>query len=109
MPSSWGDLVRGGNAARCAVVGGGMMLQAINTFIVVTVLPSVVRDIGGLDYFAWATTLYVIAGLLGGSLCARLLEAPAPATAIAWRCRCSRSAPRPARWRRTCRCCWPGG
>jgi MFS family permease len=33
----------------------------------------VVRDIGGLQFFAWSTTLYVLASLLGGALCARLL------------------------------------
>jgi len=69
----WLELLRGGNAARSAVVGGGMIIHAVSTFIVVTILPSVVRDIGGLRFFAWATTLYVLASLLGGALCARLL------------------------------------
>ncbi len=31
------------------------------------------REIGGLRFFAWSTTLYVLASLLGGALCARLL------------------------------------
>ena len=57
-----------------AVVGGGMILHALNTFIVATILPSVVRDIGGLRYFAWSTVLYVVASLLGGAVCARLLQ-----------------------------------
>jgi MFS family permease len=69
----WLELLRGGNAARSAVVGGGMIIHAISTFIVVTILPSVVREIGGLRFFAWSTTLYVLASLLGGALCARLL------------------------------------
>lgn len=69
----WLELMRAGNAAHSAVVGGGMIIHAISTFIVVTILPSVVHDIGGLRFFAWATTLYVLASLLGGALCARLL------------------------------------
>jgi MFS family permease len=69
----WLELLRGGNAARSAVIGGGMIIHAISTFIVVTILPSVVRDIGGLRFFAWSTTLYVLACLLGGALSARLL------------------------------------
>jgi len=69
----WLELMRGGNAARSAVIGGGMIIHAISTFIVVTILPSVVRDIGGLQFFAWSTTLYVLASLLGGALCARVL------------------------------------
>jgi MFS family permease len=71
--NGWLELMRGSNAAHSAVVGGGMIIHAISTFIVVTILPSVVRDIGGLRFFAWATTLYVLASLLGGALCARLL------------------------------------
>lgn len=70
----WAALLRGRNAASCAVVGGGMVLHALNTFITVTVMPSVVHDIGGLRFFAWATTLYVLASLLGGAFCARLLH-----------------------------------
>jgi MFS family permease len=51
-----------------------MIVHALNTFIVTTILPSVVRDIGGLRYFAWSTVLYVVASLLGGATCARLLQ-----------------------------------
>lgn len=70
----WAALLSGGNLAYCAVIGGGMVLHALNTFITVTVMPSVVRDIGGLQFFAWATTLYVLASLLGGAFCSRLLH-----------------------------------
>jgi MFS family permease len=74
MSAHWTELVRGGNGGRSAVVGGGMILHALNTFIVATILPSVVRDIGGLRYFAWSTVLYVVASLLGGALCARMVQ-----------------------------------
>ncbi len=69
----WGDLLRGSNGPRALVVGGGMAMHAINVFIVITILPSVVRDIGGISYFAWNTTLYVIASVLAGGFCARIL------------------------------------
>ncbi len=72
--AGWSDLLRHGNAARSAVVGGGMVIHAVNVFIVATILPSIVRDIGGLRLFAWSTTLYVVASLLGGVACARLLR-----------------------------------
>ncbi len=75
MQPGWAELLRGGNAARSAVVGGSLVLHALNTFIVATILPSVVRDIGGLRWFAWSTVLYIVASLLGGGLCARLLRA----------------------------------
>ena len=73
--TGWIELVRGGNGARSALVGGGMVLHAINVFIVTTILPSVVHDIGGLRFFAWSTTLYVVASLFGAVACARMLQA----------------------------------
>ncbi|MBB4064507.1 MFS transporter [Gellertiella hungarica] len=47
------------------MLGGGVALHAIEVYISITVLPSVVRDVGGLDLFAWATTLFVACSLLG--------------------------------------------
>jgi MFS family permease len=70
----WGELLRGANGARVAVIGGGMILHAINSFIVTTILPTVVRDIGGLPFFAWSTTLYLVASLLSGAMCTRLMR-----------------------------------
>lgn len=74
MAQGWGDLLRGDNAGRCAVVGGGISLHAVNVFIVTTILPSVVHEIGGLRYFAWSTTLYVVASLMGGANTSQLMR-----------------------------------
>lgn len=74
MAERWSDLLRGDNAGRCAVVGGGISMHAVNVFIVTTILPSVVREIGGLNYFAWSTTLYVVASLMGGASTAQLMR-----------------------------------
>ncbi len=74
MAQRWSDLLRGGNAGRCAVVGGGISMHAVNVFIVTTILPSVVHEIGGLRYFAWSTTLYVVASLMGGANTAQLMR-----------------------------------
>ncbi|MCF3638516.1 MFS transporter [Rhizobium sp. TRM95111] len=47
------------------MLGGGVALHAVETYITATLMPSIVRDIGGLPLFAWATTLYVAASVLG--------------------------------------------
>jgi len=52
------------------MLGGGIALHAVETYITATLMPSVVRDIGGLPLFAWATTLYVAASVLGASFVA---------------------------------------
>ena len=47
------------------MLGGGVTLYAVETYITATIAPSMVRDIGGLDLFSWMTTLYVAAAVLG--------------------------------------------
>lgn len=47
------------------MLSGGIALYAIETYVTATIMPSVVRDIGGLPLFAWVTTLYVTASVLG--------------------------------------------
>ncbi|WP_044560799.1 MFS transporter [Azospirillum sp. B4] len=47
------------------MLGGGVTLFAVETYVTATVAPSIVRDIGGLELFAWVTTLYVAAAILG--------------------------------------------
>ena len=74
----WGDLLSGKNAIYALALAGGVMLHAVNIYIVATILPSVVRDIGGLDYYAWSTTLFVAASILGSALSARLLRGAGP-------------------------------
>jgi len=47
------------------MLGGGVTLYAVETYITATVTPSIVRDIGGLPLLSWVTTLYVAAAVLG--------------------------------------------
>lgn len=77
-PPGWSDLLSGGNLIRSLTLSGGVALHAINLYLSTTILPSVVREIGGLDYYAWNTTLFVVASILGASLSARLLRQAGP-------------------------------
>lgn len=65
--SSWHELLWGRNGLRSLALAGGVAVHAINIFIATTILPSVVQDIGGLEYYAWNTTLFVAASILGSS------------------------------------------
>lgn len=47
------------------MLGGGVTLYAVETYIMATIAPSIVRDIGGLSLLFWVTTLYVAAAVLG--------------------------------------------
>ncbi|KRD73370.1 MFS transporter [Ensifer sp. Root278] len=44
-------------------------------YVVTTIMPSIVREIGGLEYYAWSTTVFVATSILGAALSARLLGA----------------------------------
>jgi len=82
-PQGWATLLGGRNAISSLVLAGGVALHAINVFLTTTMLPSIVRDIGGLNYYAWNTTLFVIASIIGATCSARLLQALRPRRAYA--------------------------
>jgi MFS family permease len=76
--ASWGTLFRGKNGLLALALTGGVALHAINVHIVTTVLPSVVADIGGLDWYAWNTTLFVVTSIIGAALSVKLLATSGP-------------------------------
>ncbi|MGB8416986.1 MFS transporter [Paraburkholderia sp.] len=76
--SGWSNLLSGANGVRSLALAGGVALHAINVYIATTILPTVVRDIGGLDLYAWNTTIFVVASILGSALSTRLLQVTGP-------------------------------
>lgn len=72
--ASWSELLSGRNGLRSLALAGGVALHAINVFIVATILPSVVADIGGLEYYAWNMALFVAASILGSALVPKLAD-----------------------------------
>ncbi|MFM0671259.1 MFS transporter [Paraburkholderia sediminicola] len=70
---AWSDLLSGSNGWRALGLAGGVALHATNVYVATTILPSVVHDIGGLELYAWNTTLFVVASILGSVLSVRLL------------------------------------
>ena len=79
--ASWADLLHGANALRSIALAGGVALHAINVYIVTTILPSVIQEIGGLEYYAWNTTLFVVTSIIGSALSAKLIETLGPRAA----------------------------
>ncbi|WEK49462.1 MAG: MFS transporter [Candidatus Kaistia colombiensis] len=77
-PAGWGELLSGKNAIYAIALAGGVTLHALNMYITITVMPSVIADIGGLDFYAWTTTLFVVASILGAALTAKLLRGAGP-------------------------------
>ncbi|MBI6563407.1 MFS transporter [Pseudomonas synxantha] len=82
--TGWSALLLGKNGLRSAALAGGVALHAINVYLVTTILPSVVADIGGLDYYAWNTTLFVVASIIGSVLSTKCLTALGARAAYVW-------------------------
>jgi len=66
-PSPWAELFRGPLAVTTLLVNLGVTLHAIDIFVITTVMPTVVADIGGVAYYAWAVTLYVVGSIVGAA------------------------------------------
>ncbi len=80
--ASWSELLSGRNGLRSLALSGGVALHAVNVYIVTTILPSVVQDIGGLEYYAWNTTLFVVASILGSALSPKAMDSFGPRRAF---------------------------
>lgn len=80
----WAELLSGRNGLRSLALAGGVAVHAINVYMVTTILPSAVRDIGGLAYYAWNMTLFVAASIFGSAVTPRLLSIAGPRRGLLW-------------------------
>jgi MFS family permease len=64
---SWGTLFRGGSAIYTAMVMLGVVLFSLQILIVITIMPTVVADIGGGAYYVWASMLYQVGAIIGAA------------------------------------------
>lgn len=71
-PESWVDLLADGGAARLAMICLGIWLNAADSLVTTTIMPSVGRALGGYAYFSWATAAYMAGAILSGATAARL-------------------------------------
>ncbi len=65
--SSWTELFRGRLAAYTLLLNLGIGLHAVDVFIIATVMPSVVADIGGVAFYTWPVMLYMVASIVGAA------------------------------------------
>jgi MFS family permease len=63
----WTDVFRNGLAIYTVTINLAMALHAIDVFIISTVMPKVVRDIGGTSFYTWPTMLYMVASIVGAA------------------------------------------
>ena len=78
----------------------GVWLNAADTLVTATVMPSVARDLGGYAYFGWAVAGYLLGSILAGASAGQLsqrlgLRAAAILAAVAYAGGCALSAAAP--------------
>ncbi len=69
----WRELFGGGHGGRAIALAAGVTLHAVNIFVATTIMPSVVAEIGGLAYYAWNATLFIVGSIVGSALASELL------------------------------------
>ncbi|MFG7940880.1 MFS transporter [Streptomyces cacaoi] len=70
---SWGELLGARHRKAAVVLAGGVGLYATNVFLMTSLLPGAVADIGGDRFYAWVTTVFLLASVISSSLVSTLL------------------------------------
>lgn len=70
--NSWRSLFGSGLGLYVVMLNLGIGLHAVDVFVVSTVMPDVVRDLGGAHFYAWSTMLYMVASIVGAAATAPL-------------------------------------
>ena len=72
--SGWRDLLADGRLPRFALIMLGVWLNAADSLVTATIMPSVGADLGGYAYFSWATAGFFVGAILAGASSGRLSE-----------------------------------
>jgi MFS family permease len=72
--AGWADLLADGRLPRFALVCLGVWLNAADSLVTATIMPSVGAELGGYAYFSWAVAGFLIGAILAGASAGRLAE-----------------------------------
>src|SRR5215510_7451532 len=72
--ASWSTLWRGRHQVYTLLLTLSIGIHALGMHMLATVLPSIVADLGGAAFYAWATLLYTIASIIG-TVCGGMVTA----------------------------------
>ena len=72
--TGWADLLAEGRLPRFALICLGVWLNAADSLVTSTIMPSVGADLGGYAYFAWATVGFLVGAIMAAASAGRLSE-----------------------------------
>jgi MFS family permease len=65
--SSWTEVFRGRFGVYTLLLNIGILFFAVDNFLINTLMPSIVVDIGGVAFYAWAMMLYLVGSIMGAA------------------------------------------
>lgn len=73
VSGSWRELLSSRYAPIAAVLAGGVLLEASNVYLTTSLLPTIVGDIGGAEFYAWTMMTFLLASVVSAMLVSRIL------------------------------------
>lgn len=65
--TGWGDMFSGVRGIYTVLLNLGIGVHAIDIFVITTIMPAVVADLGGVSFYAWTTMLYMVGTIVGAA------------------------------------------
>lgn len=72
-PGTWRELLGPRFGPVSAVLAGGVLLEASTVYLTTSLLPTIVADIGGEQFYAWTMTTFLVASVVTSMLVSRTL------------------------------------
>ena len=70
--AGWRDVIAGERLPRFALICAGVWLNAAETLMTATIMPSVAADIRGYAWFGWVVAIYLVGSIVAGASAGRL-------------------------------------
>jgi MFS family permease len=70
--TDWGALWRSGDLARLCFISLGLIFHAGCENMITTIMPSMIREIGGVEYTGWSFAIYETGSIIAGAAAGRL-------------------------------------
>jgi MFS family permease len=70
---SWRELLGSRYAPIASVLAGGVLLEASNVYLTTSLLPTIVGEIGGAEFYAWTMMTFLLASVVSAMLVSRIL------------------------------------
>ncbi|WP_350350865.1 MFS transporter [Microbacterium sp. A8/3-1] len=70
---TWRELLGSRYAPVASVLAGGVLLEASNVYLTTSLLPTIVGEIGGAEFYAWTMMTFLLASVVSSMLVSRIL------------------------------------